>query len=64
LIPTLKNFFVESELVVEGLRSDYYIAFALDHSWDDAIEIIRKRIDEFMSSPHYRGCVVYTKLSL
>ena len=38
---------IEGDIVVEGLRSDYYVAFAPNHSWDDAIQIIRKKIKEF-----------------
>ena len=38
---------IDGDIVVEGLRSDYYVAFAPDHSWDDAVRIIRKKIEEF-----------------
>ena len=38
---------IEGDIVVEGLRSDYYVAFAPNHSWDDAIQIIKKRIGGF-----------------
>ena len=38
---------IEGDIVVEGLRSDYYVAFTPNHSWDDAIQIIRKKIEEF-----------------
>jgi hypothetical protein len=38
---------IEGDILVEGLRSDYHVAFAPNHSWDDAIQIIRKKIKEF-----------------
>ena len=38
---------IEGDIIVEGLRSDYYVAFAPDHSWDDAVKIISKKIEEF-----------------
>ncbi|MBU7009081.1 MAG: hypothetical protein HXS46_00205, partial [Theionarchaea archaeon] len=38
---------IEGDIIVEGLRSDYYVAFAPNHSWDDAIQIIRKKIQDF-----------------
>lgn len=38
---------IDGDIIVEGLRSDYYVAFAPDHSWDDAVRIIRKKIEKF-----------------
>ena len=38
---------IEGDIVVEGLRSDYHVAFAPNHLWDDAVQIIKKRIEEF-----------------
>ena len=32
-----KEMDIEGDIAVEGLRSDYYVAFAPDHSWDDSI---------------------------
>ena len=38
---------IEGDIIVEGLRSDYHVAFAPNHSWDDAIQIIGKKIEDF-----------------
>lgn len=38
---------IEGDIIVEGLRSDYYVAFAPNQSWDDAIRIIREKIRDF-----------------
>ena len=38
---------IEGDVVVEGLRSDYYVAFAPEYSWDYAIQTKRKEIWEF-----------------
>lgn len=33
--------------VFEGIRSDFHVSFAPDHTWDRTVEIIRERIDLF-----------------
>jgi hypothetical protein len=38
---------IKGDIIVGGPRSDYYVAYAPNHSWDDAIQTIRKKIDVF-----------------
>jgi len=38
---------VEGNIIVEGPRSDYHISFAPNHSWDTAVEIMRKKVEDF-----------------
>jgi hypothetical protein len=40
---------VEGEVLAEGFRSDYYISHPPDHSWETAIEIMKKKIEIFKS---------------
>lgn len=32
---------------ISGLRSDYYVSYTKDHSWDTAIDTMRKMVEEF-----------------
>jgi DNA-binding Lrp family transcriptional regulator len=38
---------IDEKVVVWGRRSDFYISFPPDHSWDHAIEVIEEMIDQF-----------------
>jgi len=38
---------VEGNVLCEGQRSDYYIAFAPDRSWEKAMQIMRKKVEIF-----------------
>ena len=38
---------IEGDVLVAGPRSDYYMPIAPDHSWDTAVEIMRKKVDDF-----------------
>jgi DNA-binding Lrp family transcriptional regulator len=42
---------IEGDILVKGFRSDYYVSRPPDHSWETAIEIIRKETEIF--KPHY-----------
>jgi hypothetical protein len=36
---------IEGDIVLEGSRSDYYVSFAPDHSWEKALQIMQKKIE-------------------
>jgi hypothetical protein len=38
---------IDGDILVEGYRSDYYVSYPPDHSWETAIEIMRKEINTF-----------------
>jgi len=38
---------IEGDVLIEGPRSDYYTAFAPNHSWDAAIQIMNRKAEEF-----------------
>jgi hypothetical protein len=38
---------IDEKVVLWGRRSDFYISFPPDHSWDRAIEVMRGMIDRF-----------------
>jgi hypothetical protein len=38
---------VEGDIIAEGLRSDYHLAFAPNHSWRTAIHVMREKIRTF-----------------
>lgn len=42
-----KEIHVEDGLVVGGPRSDYYMSFAPGHSWETALQVMRKKVDTF-----------------
>ncbi|MBU7044910.1 MAG: hypothetical protein HXS54_00620 [Theionarchaea archaeon] len=42
-----KNLDIEGKIVHEGYRSDFYVSYAPDRSWEESLEIARKKIDEF-----------------
>lgn len=49
---------IEGETVVEGFRSDYYVAYAPNHSWETAIERMHQRVDGFDPDAYRpRGCI-------
>ncbi len=50
---------IDGDIVVEGQRSDYYVSHPPDHSWETAIEIIKKKIDIF--KPQYATPQNYIK---
>lgn len=37
----------DCDVLVQGLRSDYHIPCAPDHSWDKAFEIMQKKVEDF-----------------
>lgn len=43
---------IEGELVVAGLRSDYYLAFAPNHSWKTAIHAMQEKVKTFDSESY------------
>ncbi|MBU7018143.1 MAG: hypothetical protein HXS44_11595 [Theionarchaea archaeon] len=44
MIIAQKKFDPEGEIVVEGYLSDYYFAFAPNHSWEKAVQIMQKKV--------------------
>lgn len=42
-----KEIHIEGKEVVGGPRSDYYVAYAPDHSWEEAMQIMRKKVETF-----------------
>ena len=44
---------IDGEILVEGQRSDYHVSYPPDHSWETAIEVIKKKIEIF--KPQYIG---------
>jgi hypothetical protein len=42
---------IDGDILVEGYRSDYYVSHPPDHSWETAIEIMRKETEIF--EPQY-----------
>jgi hypothetical protein len=38
---------IDGDIVVEGQRSDYHVSHPPDHSWETAIEVVKKKIDIF-----------------
>ena len=44
---TKEKFNLVGDIIVEGFRSDYYVSHPPDHSWETAIEIIRKETEMF-----------------
>ena len=38
---------IEGDVLVGGPRSDYYMPTAPDHSWDTAVQIMRKKVEDF-----------------
>jgi len=38
---------INGDVLVGGPRSDYYMPIAPDHSWDTAIQIMRKKVEDF-----------------
>lgn len=41
---------IEGDIIIEGRRSDYHVAHAPDHSWDAALDSMRKKVETF--DPH------------
>ena len=46
-IVTKEKIEFEGTIVVEGPRSDYFTAFAPDHSWRAAVQIMEKKVENF-----------------
>jgi hypothetical protein len=42
---------IDGDILVEGFRSDYYVSHPPDHSWETAVEIMKKETEIF--SPQY-----------
>lgn len=38
---------LKGDVIVEGLRSDFHVAYAPNHSWREAIQIMQKKIENF-----------------
>jgi hypothetical protein len=42
-----EKFDIPGEIICEGYRSDYYVSYAPDRSWDAAMKIIDKKVNAF-----------------
>lgn len=51
---------IEGIILVEGLRSDYYVAYAPNHSWKKAIEKMWKMIENFDPSQYIPKGIIKT----
>jgi hypothetical protein len=38
---------IEGDILVAGPRSDYHMSFPPDHSWDEAVQIMEKKVENF-----------------
>lgn len=38
---------IKGDVLIEGLRSDYCVAFAPNHSWDTSIQVMQKKVKNF-----------------
>jgi len=47
--------------VLEGLRSDYHVSFAPDHSWDRTIEIMQEKINLFETKEYIPRNILQTR---
>jgi DNA-binding Lrp family transcriptional regulator len=52
---------VEGGLVVGGPRSDYYMSFAPGHSWETALQIMRRKVDTFHPRDHEPKGIIKTR---
>lgn len=41
---------IEGDILIEGYHSDYHVAYAPNHSWDTALDIMRRKVETF--DPH------------
>ena len=51
-IVSSRRIHVEGKTVIEGVRSDYYVAHAPSHSWQKAVDIMWKKVREFDPDRH------------
>ena len=47
LVVSKEKIIIEGDVLVAGPRSDYHMSFPPDHSWDTAVEIMRKKVEDF-----------------
>jgi hypothetical protein len=38
---------IDGDIIIEGYRSDYHVSYAPDHSWEKALNILKKRVENF-----------------
>lgn len=43
---------IKEDVVFEGVRSDFHISYAPNHSWTTAVQIMRKKVDDFASKSY------------
>ncbi|MBU6996972.1 MAG: winged helix-turn-helix domain-containing protein [Theionarchaea archaeon] len=51
---------ISGEILVEAPRSDYYMSYAPDCSWNQALETIRNKIDDFSPLRYNPQCAIRT----
>jgi hypothetical protein len=48
-IVSTKKIDIEGHIIAEGYRSDYYVSYAPNRSWQESLEIMKKSIEAFSS---------------
>ncbi len=51
---------IDEDIIVEGYRSDYHVSFAPNHSWETALEKMRKKIKTFNPRAFLRKNIIKT----
>ncbi len=51
---------LECDIIVEGNRSDYYVAYAPHRSWEKTMHIMRKKVKEFNPDEYEPNCCIKT----
>lgn len=46
-IVTKEKIRIDGDIVLEGVRSDYHVAFAPDHSWEQSVAAMQKKVEGF-----------------
>jgi len=53
---------IEGDIILEGYRSDYHFSYAPNHSWETALERMRKRIKTFNPRAFLRKNIIESHL--
>jgi len=55
-----KKIDIEGDILIEGCRSDYHIAYAPNHSWENAIQIMREKVENFSPKEYEPEGIIQT----
>lgn len=47
MIFSKKKMDIDGDVLIEGYRSDYYVAFAPDQSWESAVKVMQEKVENF-----------------